>query len=145
MEKVYPSKVSYGLLGFIFLMFFGSLYLVYQEEGPSQKWTISLLVLGVLFGIVLLLFFKTRYRITDEFLLIKVAWFGYSPIRVSEITEIEKTRSLLSAPAASLDRLEIKYGRFQSQVISPQNKQAFINDLLILNPNIRLKGLDQIG
>lgn len=142
MEKIYPSKVSYGLLVFVFLVFFGPLYLVYQEEGPSQKLAINLLVLGTLFGLVLLLFFKIAYRIRGEYLLIQVAWFRYSPIRISEITDIEKTSSILSAPAASLDRIEIKYGRFQSQVVSPQNKQAFIKDLLSLNPNIRLKGLD---
>lgn len=143
MEKIYPSKVSYGLLGFIFLVFFGPLYWVYLEEGPSLKWTITFIFLALLFGIILQLFFKTRYHLSGEFLQIKVAWFRYAPIPISDITEVEKSHSILSAPAASLDRLEIKYGRFQSQLVSPKDQQAFVKDLLSLNPNIRLKGLDQ--
>ncbi|MFC3199468.1 PH domain-containing protein [Parapedobacter deserti] len=52
--------------------------------------------------------------------------------------QIEETRTLISAPAPSLDRLEIFYNKFDSIVISPKDKQGFIADLLKLNPEIEV-------
>lgn len=69
--------------------------------------------------------FGTGYQVTDDELKIKCG-----PIRqmipLREITKIESTRNPISAPALSLDRLEIKYGEGKIAIISPQDKEEFI-------------------
>ena len=53
--------------------------------------------------------------------------------------KITETNNALSSPATSLDRLEITYGKFDSVIISPKQKQEFINDITTLNPNVEVK------
>lgn len=54
------------------------------------------------------------------------------------IRKIEETRNPISAPAPSLNRLEIFYNRFDSIVISPKDKPEFIANLIKLNPEIEV-------
>lgn len=85
-----------------------------------------------------LIFFRTYYTIDNQTqkLRIKCGFITDFTIDVNKITSIRNTRSLLSAPAASLDRIEVKYGKSLSVVISPKEKQKFIAELLNLNPEI---------
>jgi hypothetical protein len=38
-----------------------------------------------------------------------------------------------------LDRLVIKYNKFDEIYISPKDKQLFVNELIKINPNIEVK------
>lgn len=49
-------------------------------------------------------------------------------IKINDVYRIEKTNSILSSPALSLDRIEIFYGNQNSIIISPKEKW-------ILSPN----------
>jgi hypothetical protein len=60
-------------------------------------------------------------------------------IDISKIRKIEKTSSILSSPALSLDRIAVRYNKFDEVYISPKEKQNFLNDLLQINPNIEVK------
>jgi hypothetical protein len=136
MTKNYASKRSYALLIFIFLVFFGPLILkVIKGEFYSSQIAI-LVFLVITYSFVLHLFIKTNYRIKDRQLIIKSGFYTYPPIQIDEIKEIVKTNSILSAPAPSFDRIEIKYGKFDSIIISPQNKLNFAKDLATINPSI---------
>ena len=136
MTKNYASKRSYALLIFIFLVFFGPLILkVVKGEFYSSQIGI-LAFLFIAFSLVLHLFIKTNYRIKNRQLIIKSGFYTYPPIQIDEIKEIVKTNSILSAPAPSFDRIEIKYGKFDSIIISPQNKLNFAKDLATINPSI---------
>jgi len=53
-----------------------------------------------------------------------------------DIRKIEETNNPLSAPALSIDRLEIHFNKFDSLLISPKNKKDFIADLQQINPEI---------
>ncbi len=56
-----------------------------------------------------------------------------SRIPLSSIESVQETRNPLSAPAWSLDRLRIDYrqtGRVTFALISPQNKDAFLRELV---------------
>ena len=48
---------------------------------------------------------------------------------MNEIKTVTPTSNPLSSPALSLDRLQINYGRWGSIMISPKDKEAFIQDL----------------
>lgn len=50
-------------------------------------------------------------------------------IEISDITAIEPTRSPLSSPALSLDRLRIRHGKLRRILVSPADKRGFIRAL----------------
>ena len=53
-----------------------------------------------------------------------------------DIVKIVPDKSILSAPAASLDRIGIYAKQHTPIVISPKDKKKFIDDLKSINPNI---------
>ena len=70
---------------------------------------------------------------------IKFGFISYKPIEVDKIKEIAKTRNPISSPAPSLDRIIIKYGKYDEVIISPKNKLDFAKYLTKLNPKINNK------
>ncbi|MBS3901676.1 MAG: PH domain-containing protein [Dethiobacter sp.] len=69
-------------------------------------------------------FFGTGYRVLDEKLIIRggpVKW----TVALSDVTSIKPSRSLLSAPASSMDRLEIRHKK-GAVIISPKDKEGFL-------------------
>lgn len=138
MTKTYYSKVSYLLLGFIFVVFFGPLIFYAFDEGTDKSLLGTGLFLLIIFAFVLHMFFSTSYTIKDNILKIKSGFIPFNPIHISEITEITKTNSILSSPAVSFDRIEIKYQKVNSIIISPKDKHSFVKDLSRINPNIKI-------
>ncbi|MEZ7497974.1 PH domain-containing protein [Flavobacterium sp. Arc3] len=139
MTKTYPSKVSYGLLTFVFLVFYGPLIPDLINGNINAK-TIGLIVfLSVVFAFIAHLFLKTQYTIDNDKLKIKTGIFSYEPIDIDEIKEISKTKSIISSPAPSFDRIKIKYGKFDAIIISPKDKFHFAKDLTKINPRIKNK------
>jgi len=82
----------------------------------------------VAIGLPLWLLASTRYTVTHEMLIVRSGPFRWHIPR-SEISQIQSSRSLLSSPALSLDRLEIKYGAGKSLLVSPADKEAFVRAL----------------
>lgn len=77
---------------------------------------------------------STYYAIEGDTLLIRSGFMKWRvPIR--DIRSIAPTRSALSSPALSLDRLRIQYGG-KTIMISPEEKQRFIEALRAINPSI---------
>lgn len=62
-------------------------------------------------------------------------------IKIAAIRKIKETRTPISAPAPSLDRLEIFDNRFDSVIISPKNKSGFISLFNEVNPMIDVMNL----
>ncbi len=78
---------------------------------------------------------STYYKIKDNYLIINILFFK-ERIDISEIQSIKPSRSLLSSAALSIDRLEIKYGKYSSTLVSPKNKNGFLKSLSSINPSI---------
>ena len=97
---------------------------------------IVIMGLALLFGLGLPLWlaFTTDYRVNPDFLFIRSGPFSWK-IERSLIKSVAPSGSLLSSPALSLDRLEIKYGSNKSILVSPKDKGAFIN-ALGMSPNV---------
>jgi hypothetical protein len=83
------------------------------------------------------IWFGTGYEILDDELRIRCGPFRQR-IPLQEIKEIRKTRSPLSAPACSLDRMEIRYGKSKRVMISPADKENFIKTIIEKSQNIQL-------
>jgi hypothetical protein len=63
-------------------------------------------------------------------------------VEIADIKSIERTRNPISSPAASMDRIELKYGKWNTVIISPKDKKELLNAFLAINPKITvdLKG-----
>ena len=137
MTKKYSSKVSYGLLTVVFIVFFSPLILNLIKSGINLNLTLISLFLIIIFGLITHMFLKTEYTVEENKLKIKCGFFTYKPIEINEIKEITKSSNIISSPAPSFDRIEIKYGKFEEMIISPKDKFEFAKYLTSLNPNIK--------
>ena len=133
----YPSKVSYGLLLFVFVVFFSPLILNLTKNEINLNLILISLFLIIIFGLITHMFFKLEYIIEENKLKIKCGFFTYKPIEIKDIKEITKSNSIISSPAASFDRIEIKYGKWEELIISPKDKFTFAKHLTNLNPKIK--------
>lgn len=131
--KVYKSKISAGLLIFIFSMIGISLAMMIVLE----NW-ISIFILLLLSLFVIHTFSNTWYKIDGSVLYIRSGFVYRNEIEISTIKKISSTRSFFSAPALSLDRLEVLYNKFDMVVISPENKEEFFTELKRINSNIEI-------
>ena len=138
-EKTYPAKVSFGLVVFIFLIFFGPLVPDIVKGGINGETLRITLFLSIVFVFILHLFFNTRYTIDGEKLKIQCGIFSYKPIDIDQIKTISKTQNIISSPAPSFDRIIIKYGKHSEMIVSPKDKIQFAKDLVAINPLIKNK------
>ncbi len=133
-HKVYPSKVGWRLL-IIPVLFLGVGIYYTVNKNLSRDVAIQT---GILLFLILI-FYSISYEINERFLIVKTFFWFKAEIPIDSITGIAETSNIISAPAASLDRLEIFYGKFDSVIISPKDKTGFIEHLKSLKPKITVK------
>lgn len=133
---IYYSKVSYTLLIVVFIVFFGPLIPNYINDGFNSTMFLMTLALIILFGLIVHMFFNTTYKIEKEKLHIKCGFFKYRPVNIREMKKVSTSSNVISSPAASFDRIEITYGKFEELIISPKYKTKFVEDLQKINPGI---------
>ena len=132
MKTVYKSKVDKGLLiAIIAIVLLSYLPLLFEFS-----W-IALALLVVTAAFIADPFCNTSYTIDNGTLHIKCGIFLSSSFPIDRITKISKTNSCLSAPALSMDRIEIRFADKKTLVLSPKQRQAFIDHLRSLNPECR--------
>lgn len=138
-SNTYRSAVSYAL--FIPAAF--SLAIALFAGIYSGEWLVVFILLAVMAGLVLPMLLYTTYTISGQVLKIRSGFITYQDVPIANVTRIEKTQTILSAPALSLTgRIEIFYGKYDSIVISPQNRSHFIAGILEINPAVVVgKGL----
>ncbi|MDI1318108.1 PH domain-containing protein [Flavobacterium sp.] len=132
--KIYKSKIDYWL-GLLLL------YPIYLSVASLVKgqWMYGFAGIGFVVGVVLFISKTTRYIIKGNQLIVKCMWIVNETIDISKIRKIEKTNSILSSPALSLDRIAIFYNKYDEVYISPKERKDFIEDLLKHNPSIEMK------
>jgi hypothetical protein len=67
----------------------------------------------------------TRYLVTDLEVIARSGPFRWR-IEIAGIESIRPSRNPLSSPAMSLDRLEIRYGEGRRLLISPEDREGFL-------------------
>ena len=87
----------------------------------------------VLYGLAV---FPTNYTIGPDALTVRSGVIRTS-IPYREIRQVRASRSWLSAPALSLDRLEIAYGNSRTTLISPRDRTVFLQNLSAHVPGLR--------
>lgn len=131
--KIYKSKIDWWLgLPLLYPVFLSITSII---EGNWNGY------LGMIAIVLFIVFISksTNYIISENQLIVKSMFIVNVRIDILEIRKIEKTTSILSSPALSLDRIAIIYNKFDEVYISPKEKQAFLTDLLQINPNIEVK------
>ena len=92
------------------------------------------LIFGLLGGLFSWLILSTKYTVNIDVLLVQSGPFRWRIAR-NEITRIVPSKSILSSPALSLDRLRIDYaGGRNSILISPRDKDGFLRAITV-TPN----------
>ena len=131
---VYPSKVGLELLIPVLLIFGIGIVLSFGKSGLA-----GVVVQFALLFLFVALFFSISYEVTDEVLTVTTFFFVKKSILIKDIKRIVESNNPLSSPAASLDRLEVYYGKYSSTIISPKHKMRFIEHLKRLSPSIQVE------
>ena len=102
-----------------------------------------ILLVSLLFyvAVVLIFAYPVSYEIRPPDLLIR-AGLTSSRITLSSIEAVSPTRNPASAPAWSLDRLRIDYrkkGKFTFTLVSPEDKAAFLTNLVQTTDGLELR------
>ena len=95
-------------------------------SGDSR--TIPLMVFAGLAALLMWLCYATRYVVSADELTIHNGFYKID-IPKTSIKSVKDSRSIISSPALSLDRIEIAYGENKSILISPKNKAGFLTDI----------------
>lgn len=99
---------------------------------------VALVINLVVMAAVILPLFSIKYVINDNKLTVSCLWVFTDSFAISKIESLRTTRTFLSAPAASIDRIEVKCGR-RSVIVSPLRREEFIDHLCRINPDIVVK------
>ncbi|MFG1485008.1 PH domain-containing protein [Halobacteriovorax sp. RZ-1] len=86
--------------------------------------------------ILIFLYISIYYEITKDTLIVSNL-FLKTHLPISTIKKVSKTRTFLSAPALSLDRIKIECHK-KSIVISPERREQFLSKLSEINPQIKI-------
>jgi membrane protein YdbS with pleckstrin-like domain len=136
---IYQSKVDWWIALILVLLpcslFIVSIWLIFSGEtlgGLINLSALCVVALVYVFGL-----FPLRYETTSDVLVVRSGW-GTRRVPYGEIRNVSPSRSPLSSPALSLDRLRIDYGKIFPLYISPDDRQAFLRDLAARCPHLRL-------
>ncbi|WP_279150711.1 PH domain-containing protein [Muribaculum intestinale] len=135
--KIYRSKIDCWLAVLIpALTILPALPIVISGE---DIWVVVLL--AFISALELAVVTGFRYVIDGSKLIVKALYvINSGTYDIGNIVEITPTRTILSSPAASLDRIAISLSNSRTPlVISPVDKEAFISTLTAINPDIRVK------
>lgn len=135
METKFNSAVDgwyYGIIVFVVMVMAGTWMTLPSSTDPASS-SIFFASAIIAIGFPLWMLFSTYYLIRGSELVIRSGPFRWK-VDISTIQSIKPTRSLLSSPALSLDRLEIKHGPGKVVLVSPAHREKFIEAISSANP-----------
>ena len=142
---VFRSKVGMGIVSILFLTLGGVLVVVLMTTPAENRSAVLVGVLLVLLPVVAFvvwIYRTTVYRIESTVLTVHSGPLSWK-VDLPSVRRLRATRSLLSAPALSLDRIAIEYGGDGTLVVSPADKAAFIRAVIARSPRAVIEGLDE--
>lgn len=138
-KTIFYSKVDAWLIGTILVAFVPCIVPLWAYP---MEWEVVLTLsgIGLLLCFAIYLMFTITYTVEEETLTVRVGHlFRYARVRIEDIQRVESTHCLLSAPAASIHRLRIKYGKYNELLISPKREEEFLTVLQQRNPKIEMR------
>lgn len=128
-SKVYPAKIDWWL--WLILMIASPGLIVFGALTWSTNQTEALILIGAgIFDAILvgLLLFPCFYAIEDSTLLIRFGVFRYR-VPIKGIESLTLTTNPISAPAPSLQRVEIRMKTGKFYLVSPIDREGFIKEV----------------
>lgn len=125
---VFPSKVDRWILVLMAIPLVVSVVAVGWALGAAPPPGAVFLMVGlelVVLGFILLTFRSTRYEVTAHEVIARSGPFRWR-IAIDGIESIRPSRSLISSPALSTDRLEIRYAGGKTLLVSPKDREGFL-------------------
>ena len=145
-NRLYKSKVDLWLILIVIVagvFLIGAAIQTLFSEGLNHPGTLTLLASSLFYIAVMLgLAYPVTYEITQSELIIRSGLIR-NRIDLSSIESVKPSRNPLSAPAWSLDRLRIDYyrkGKLTFLLISPEDRTAFLNELVLKTKGLSLQG-----
>jgi hypothetical protein len=129
----YRSKIGLELI-IPLLIIFGGLAITMVV---NKAWA-GVIILAPILAFITHMLLTTYYIVDGQTLVVKCGFLVNMKIDINTIKSIKETNNALSSPAASLDRLEISYGKYDNVMISPKEKAEFISALININPSIEV-------
>mgnify|MGYP001953239096 CR=1 FL=1 len=130
-KDMWMRMIIWALIGVFIWIFYESTFIEFNLVG--------IIVMTIMIGLLLSIWFWTRYKIEQGILKI-----SYGPIKksidIQDIQSIRLTVNPFTAPALSMYKIEINYRKYKTISISPINQERFIKELQKLNPKIRIMG-----
>lgn len=127
---VFRSKVDAWLAAVLLtgaMASVGAVVAVAAVQAPLYALLLSpIVLLGAVLPLWILM--TTDYTLAGGELRVRCGPFRWR-VPLHAIRAVEPTRDPLSSPALSLDRLRIDYGRYESIMISPADKERFLSEL----------------
>ncbi len=123
-SQTYRTRISLSLVILITLAACAPIFFIPNEA----RFAFVVSVLPVYVGIILCLF-SIKYVIEGSTLKVYYFFGIHQDINIYSIQRMERSRCLLSSPAASLKRLAIYYGEVNTIYISPRNQEDFIKTI----------------
>ncbi|MBQ0115513.1 MAG: PH domain-containing protein [Bacteroidales bacterium] len=133
MKTVYRTKVDLWL---IILMVALVVFMVVMMFALPFEWSEVVGLLLLLFMFVQV--FVTSYTIEGDTLTVSFGKVYINRYDIGNLMFIRQSRTLISAPAASIDRLELYFsGTRRPVIVSPKQQREFVVHLLKINPDAR--------
>jgi hypothetical protein len=121
---IYPTAVSWWLWIPIYTLIIGQGIFLMNETSP---W---FLVFHIVLAVAIFFWVRSiRYTLSEESLEIYMGLGMKRKIPLASIRKVALSNNPISSPAASLQRIAIHYDRWGYILISPKNREAFIEEL----------------
>lgn len=134
---IYKSKIDKWLV----VLCFGVTFIVVLPMLFIDFVVWDILVPIILFAFIGDMFCNTEYIIYNHILKVKCGFFLKNTYDIGEIKKIEESHSWESAPALSISRLRITFYDGKSVLISPKEKEKFIEMICHINSEVIVEGL----
>jgi Bacterial PH domain len=121
---VYPTAISWWLWIPIYTLIIGQGIFLMSET--SVWFFLFHLTLAILIYIFIV---RIQYILTTDQIIIKMGPFSYRKIDIVSIRKMQLSNNPLSSPAASLRRIAIHYNQWGFVLISPKNREEFIEEV----------------
>jgi hypothetical protein len=129
---VFPSKVDHWILLLAAVPLGVSVVVVGTALTAGPPAGAVALIVGVevaLFGLIASTYNSIRYEVSSREVIARSGLFRWR-IAIEGIESIHPSRSLASAPALSLDRLEIRYDGGRPLLVSPKDREGFLQAIV---------------
>jgi hypothetical protein len=128
MDQTYPSKIDIWLILVLVMALALPIVLsLFMFQSNPREALITLATPVFTFGLCALLLIPCTYTLRDDHVLIRSGITRYR-VFYKDITSVEKSSSMWSAPALSLQRVKLSLDH-RFYLISPKNREDFIQAL----------------